>query len=184
MVNNLPYINVAWSLNGANTLHVHANAKLTMKILFTFNKFQIVDYYCCWNFTRKASKYNLSSLFLISNICYQILRLRATVSNSYVRIVKHSLFLQLSVVMCFSYQQRLSRELSALSKQLAATAKELEAETMKRVDFENRNKTLQESITFQTQVHRKVRFSLIYWLIEFIVCIKLHDQKRWKRYIK
>jgi len=55
--------------------------------------------------------------------------------------------------------QRLSREFDALSKKLAAALKELDAETAKRVDFENRNKTLQESITFQNQVHRKV------WLI-------------------
>jgi hypothetical protein len=52
--------------------------------------------------------------------------------------------------------QRLSRELDAANKQLAAARKELEAETIRRVDLENRNKSLQEQITFQAQLHRKV----------------------------
>jgi len=52
--------------------------------------------------------------------------------------------------------QRLVRELDSVSKQLAAAKRDHETETVKRLDCENRLKTIQSELSLQSQVHKKV----------------------------
>ena len=53
--------------------------------------------------------------------------------------------------------QRLKKEYDALVKQLAVAKKQLEEETLKRVDLENRIQSLKEELAFKCNVHEKVR---------------------------
>jgi len=48
------------------------------------------------------------------------------------------------------------RELDSLSKQLAVASRNYEAEAVKRVDCENRMKSMQTELSVQAQVHKKV----------------------------
>jgi chromosome segregation ATPase len=50
---------------------------------------------------------------------------------------------------------RLVKEVDTVTKQLALAKRDLEAETIQRVDLENRNKTLQNELALQAQVHDK-----------------------------
>lgn len=50
---------------------------------------------------------------------------------------------------------KLKKELDALTKNLALAKKQLEEETIKRVDLENRMQSLKEELAFKTQVHEQ-----------------------------
>jgi len=50
----------------------------------------------------------------------------------------------------------LKKELDVLSKSLTTAQKQLEAETIMRVDLENRIQSLKEDLLFKTQVHETV----------------------------
>ena len=63
----------------------------------------------------------------------------------------------------FEFYQRFAKELDGVNKQLAAAKKDLDVETMRRVDLENKVKTLQEEMTFKDQVHRKASISVLFF---------------------
>ena len=48
------------------------------------------------------------------------------------------------------------RDLDSLSKQLADAQRNHEAEVIKRSDYENRIKTIQNELSLQAQVHKQV----------------------------
>ena len=70
------------------------------------------------------------------------------------------------------------RELDSVSKQLAVAKRDHEAEVIKRVDCENRIKTIQNELLLQKEVHRKVlHLSFIkHWLI-FIIFYNCCNEK-------
>ena len=57
------------------------------------------------------------------------------------------------------------KELESVTKHLANVERELENEVVKRSDYENRIKTIQNDLSLQAQVHKKV-VQQLNWLLE------------------
>jgi len=60
--------------------------------------------------------------------------------------------------------QRLVRELVSVSKRLADVERDHQAEVLKRSDYENRIKTMQNEFSLQAQVHKQV-VQQLNWLL-------------------
>jgi len=56
------------------------------------------------------------------------------------------------------FLQSMKKEFDTLTKSLATAKKQLEEETIKRVDLENRVQSLKEELAFVSQVHQQVKY--------------------------
>ncbi len=69
--------------------------------------------------------------------------------------------LNIDMKFIFCYFKGLRGTNSDLDKQVNSLKRQLEAETLLRIDLENKNKTLREELQFNAQVHETVNYLFI-----------------------